>query len=242
MKNSWNTYPQWTHSACCFCDLRFPNTQQVTVNPIASPRSTTTRRPINPPKEAVGQLPTISLLANVTDWSTLLVVVAGWFVQLVVVCSRHVWRVWLIVLLITEPITSWYVLHTTPRSMESSTDWSSMSTHAVEDTIHYYTASCRSCSMAKSSDCFWTYNIIIRHTWQPSFSLPSVGKPSVEQTNSTSWELLFWTVPQRPPTHTSTRPSLMLDPPTSLISPSAQSAVIHKHYYTETVVSKVFTW
>ncbi len=60
----------------------------------------------------------------VVDW---LVVGAGWFVTLVVVCSRHVWRVWLIVLLITEPITSWYVLHTTPRSMES-TDWSSMST------------------------------------------------------------------------------------------------------------------
>ncbi len=180
---SMETCAQWTHSACCFCDLRFPNTQQVTVNPIARPRSTTTRRPINPPKAATRQLPTISL-ANV-DWSTSLVVagwfvplvmvslllvvgwfvppvvigwllvgwfgplvvagwllvvgwfvplvvagwllVVGWFVTQVVVCSRHVWRVWLIVLLITEPIISWYVLHTTPRSMES-TDWSAMST------------------------------------------------------------------------------------------------------------------
>ncbi len=117
----WNTYAQWTHSACCFCDLRFHNTQQVTANPIASPRSATTRRPITPPKAAIGQLPTISLLANVTDWSTSLVVVVGWFVLQV----EHVWRVWSIVLLITEPITSWCVLHTTPRS---TTDWSAMST------------------------------------------------------------------------------------------------------------------
>ena len=73
--HSMKTYAQWTHSACCFCDLRFHNTQQVTVNPIASPTSTTTRRPITPPKEAIGQLP---------------------------------------------PITSWCVLHTTPRSMEWS--------------------------------------------------------------------------------------------------------------------------
>ncbi len=126
--HSMKTYAQWTHSACCFCDLRFHNTQQVTVNPIASPRSATTRSPITPPKTTVGQLPTISLLANVINWSTSLLVVAGWFVPLVMVCSRHVWRVWLIVLLITELITSWCVLHTTPRSMELSTDWSAMST------------------------------------------------------------------------------------------------------------------
>ncbi len=99
-EHSWNNNTM-THSACCFCDLCFPNTQQVTVNPITSPISTTTIRPITPPKVAIG----LTVLSQLRT-------------SLLVVCSGHVWRVWSIVLLITEPITSWYVLHTTPRSME----------------------------------------------------------------------------------------------------------------------------
>ncbi len=57
-----NNYGENTYSVCCcFCDLRFPNTQQVTVNPIASPTSATTRRPITPPKATDIESPTCVL-------------------------------------------------------------------------------------------------------------------------------------------------------------------------------------
>ena len=95
----WNTYAQWTHSACCSCDLRFPNIQQVTVNTIASPVSTTTRRPITPPKEAIGQLPTILLEGCSTSLVALDAIVHSWS---------------------TSRVTKFFSRHITPNSMSQS--------------------------------------------------------------------------------------------------------------------------
>ena len=55
--------------------------------------------------------------------------------------------------------------------------------------------------------------------------LPSFGNPNCEQTASAIPScLLLQMVPQRPAKQTSTLPSLLVDPSTSLISPLAQFA------------------
>ena len=55
--------------------------------------------------------------------------------------------------------------------------------------------------------------------------IPSERNPSCEQTAPASRWLLLQTVPQRPSIHTSTLPSLLVDPFNSLISPSAHTEV-----------------
>ena len=48
--------------------------------------------------------------------------------------------------------------------------------------------------------------------------------------------LILHTVPQRPPTHTSTRPSLVVDPPTSLVVPLVQSCQCMNELHTSSLV------